>query len=131
MNYNDFTIDKLDEIPKIDWRGDDKQKYDSVVIVPTKEIHDSGYMCMAFLFCIKEEIIGKSMGCADVLNLDGIGGYGLKPTDIGALSCGLPKSTPIKAWSIDCLPNGYLRVFCRGKIKNGGGISNQEIFAEV
>ena len=131
MNYNDFTIDKLNEIPVLDWHGENNRLYDSVVIVPTKEIHDSGYMCMAFLFCIKEEIIGKSMGCADVLNLDGIGGYGLKPSSIATLSGGLPQSTSIKAWSIDCLPNGYLRIFCRGKIKNGGGLSNQEIFAEV
>ena len=76
--------------------------FNSLVIIPTKHMHDSGFMCMDFVAVDdKNEPICRLSGCSDVLHIDGIGGYG-KQYVPGVMS------RPIQGWSIDCLPCGYL-----------------------
>lgn len=72
------------------------------------------------------EPIVRISGCSDVLNINGIGGYG----DWRKFTI-LPKTiTPI-AWSIDCLPkSGYLRLFCDNELTCGSSFSNFEIYVE-
>lgn len=124
MNCMDFCIEDLDSIEELPCFCADKNKYDTVIIVPMGTIHESGYMNMTFLFCKGNEIICRSSGVSDSLHIDGIGGYGYWK------SGPIPESLPPRAWSIDCLPNGYLRLFCSGKkINNGNGASDYEIFA--
>lgn len=126
MTYEEFTFEKLSQIPIINWDKKDNNRYDSVIIVPMNDVHDSGYRCMTYLFCRGNTIVARNNGCSDVLHLDGIGGYGdwTKEQTI-------PKKILPKAWRVDCLPNGFLRIFCRGKIKNGNGLSDYDIFADV
>ena len=101
-------MERLEEIPVVD---SDEREYTSVVIVPMDELHDSGYRCMCFLFCDGDEIVCRSHGGSDVLHIDGIGGlgnwYGGK----------IPDKVDPKGWCLDCLPNGYLRLFSYRKIK--------------
>ena len=91
----------------------------SMVIIPTHKYHDSGFKIMDFVFCNKDqEPICRLNGGSDVIHIDGIDGKGLnrKPTD------------PPEEWSIDCLPCGYLRIFCRGTITCGYPVSDFEIY---
>ena len=78
--------------------------FNSFVIIPTGELHDSGYGCMKFaLFCGKE-YVGCVGGYSDVIHFNGIGGYGLKWREV-------PKEIPVVDFCMDLLPNGLFRVF--------------------
>lgn len=125
MTYEEFSIEKLDEIPVVPLFEEDDNEYDSVVIIPMNYMHDSGYMCMTYLFCKGTEIICRSHGNSDVLHIDKIGGY--RHYDYPNKT--LPQFAPV-GWKIDCLPNGYLRLFCNEKIINCDGISDWEICAK-
>lgn len=82
-----------------------EKDYNAIVIVPTKYIHDSGFRCMKFILCYGTEIVGAVSGCADVIHLNGIGGYGLKTKDYGRNKKGY-------GWRIDCLPkSNCVRLF--------------------
>ena len=76
--------------------------FSDIIIVPTDDLHDSGWRCMKFILCKKGEIVGVVGGYSDVVHINGIGGWGetfkelIKPID----------------WRIDCLPgSGCLRLF--------------------
>lgn len=82
-----------------------------VVIIPTNELHDSGFGCMKFALLNNRNIVGCVGGYSDVIHLNGIGGYG-KYGDV-AYKTNMTKRI---AWSIDCLPNGLIRLFCCHKL---------------
>ena len=97
----------------------------SLVIRPEEDGEESGGMCMDFVAVSKEgEPICRLSGCSDVLNLDGIGGYGNRR--VGEF----PSSIEPKGWSIDCLPCGYLRLFSRSTMTAGPALSSFEIYAK-
>lgn len=75
--------------------------FDGFVIIPTGEMHDSGYMCMKFALTYYDQVVGCVGGGSDVIDLNGIGGYGKDYN----------KTPQRQDWSIDCLENGLLRVF--------------------
>jgi hypothetical protein len=81
--------------------------FHSLVIIPTGEIHDSGFRCMEFVAVGKnDEPICKLSGGSDVIHIDGIGGYGeWRACDGG------PRLVVPYGWRIDCIPCGYLRLF--------------------
>ena len=62
------------------------KKYDNFIIVPTCEMHDSGFRCMKYILLNGLNVVGVVGGYSDVIHL----------------------------WNdkarIDCLPCGYLRV---------------------
>ena len=94
----------------------------SLVIIPMDYLHDSGFRCMDFVAVdITGEPICRLSGCSDVINFDGLGGYGKEfvPGE---------KSRPIEGWRIDCLPCGLLRIFCNGWIEAGHAISDFSIY---
>lgn len=96
----------------------------------TITLHDSGWGCMAFcLIDENDEPIGKVGGGSDVVNLDGMGGYG---ADWRSKCGGVPKHIPIHAWSLDLLPCGYLRVWTRNHLFLNSPLvcSNMEVFSE-
>lgn len=67
----------------------DANKFDYLVILPTRRLHDSGYRQLQILFCNKnDEIVAKSDTGTDVINYFGY-----------------------KNLSIDVLANGCFRVF--------------------
>ena len=85
------------------------EKFDGCIIIPTGELHDSGYMCMKFVLTQHDKIVGCVGGSCDVIHINGIGGYGKYGKDYESAL----KSQKVRrvAWSIDCLPNGLLRLF--------------------
>ena len=97
----------------------------------TIELHDSGYGCMEFcLVNCDDEPIGKVGGSSDVVNLDGIGGYGAGNWSYRAP--GMPRMVPIHGWTFDLLPCGYLNVWTRRMLflNDRFVCSNFEVFSE-
>ena len=86
--------------------------FSQVIIVPTDKIHDSGYRCMKYILCEKNEIVGVIGGWSDVLHLNGIGGYGRNFNETIDT-----KKTDVIDWKIDCLPiSGCLHLFANRKL---------------
>lgn len=128
---NIFKAKKSDfySLPKIEWDEDmNGKQFDSIIILPERRKHDSGYMCMSFVGCIDGEAVAIMGGGSDVLHIDGIGGYGKGWFE---RLHGVPRLAPIKSWNIDCLPCGCLNIWASGrKIEIGSMLSSFEIFAE-
>jgi hypothetical protein len=91
------------------------QEFDGVVIIPTNELHDSGFGCMKFALLNNRNVVGCVGGWSDVVHLNGIGGYG-KYGDKDFDEALKNNKTRRIAWSIDCLPNGLIRLFCCHKL---------------
>ena len=125
--YNKYT---LEELKALDYFLDVGEVFDSVIIVPMDELHDSGYRCMKFILCddYKGEIIGVVGGGSDVVHLDGIGGYGLDYSN--NLRSGM---SPCVGWEFDCLVCGCLRLFTSSKtrmtLKDGFICSSFEVYS--
>lgn len=88
---------------------------DSIVVLPTRKMHESGYRIMDFALIKDNMPICRINGCADVVKIGGLGGYngyeGCRRTESGTVvePCG---------WSIDCLnTSGLIRLFCDTKIR--------------
>lgn len=92
-----------------------KDTFQSMVIIPTGEEHDSGFQCMEFALIGDDgAAICRVGGGSDVIVIDGIGGYGVRGISKALkLSNGQPVVVP-HGCSIDCLPCGYLRLFSNG-----------------
>ena len=107
MNINNCTrleLEKLDYFkPTEDFNG--------ILIVPTHELHDSGYGCMKFVLLNHDRVVGCVGGGSDIIHLNGIGGYGnifnMEEYE-KAVSTG---KVNVVSWCIDCLPNGLIRLF--------------------
>lgn len=105
----DYT---LEEFKNLEYSNPGKKEFDSVIIVPMDEIHDSGYRCMKYILVdtnddVEDSIVGVIGGYSDVLHLNGISGYGLSfERNIAT------RTVPIADWAIDCLDtSGCLRLF--------------------
>lgn len=89
-------------------------EFNGVVIIPTNELHDSGFGCMKFALTNGDEVVGCVGGGSDVIHLNGIGGYGKNYQDFDkALKTNMVKRID---WSIDCLSNGLIRLLCSYKL---------------
>lgn len=88
-------------------------EFNGIVIIPTNELHDSGFGCMRFALTNHEEVVGCVGGYSDVIHLNGIGGFGRFEDFNETLKTGRAKRID---WSIDCLPNGLIRLFCSYKL---------------
>lgn len=86
----DYTLEELKELP-YDTDGSVRgKKYNQIIIVPTDELHDSGYICMKYVLIkigtkYPPEVVAVVGGYSDVLHMS----YGIHT---------------VKA-NIDCLPN--------------------------
>jgi len=99
-DINEWTRKEFDALPGREW--DQEVQFDSLVILPTRQIHDSNYRCMDFV--------------AVVIHINGIGGYG--------------KDWFTEYWSIDCLKkSGLLRMFTHGKLTCGPALSSFELYS--
>lgn len=89
-------------------------EFDGVVIIPTDELHESGFRCMKFALVNRDKVVGCVGFCSDIIHLNGIGGYGRYNEDFDeTLKTNMVKRV---GWSIDCLPNGLIRLFCSHKL---------------
>lgn len=98
---------------------------DSLVILPERHYHDSGWRCMSFVTIQNGIPTYRISGCSDVINLGGIGGYNFKSTDRIK-----SQTVPNADWHIDCLPvSGLLRIFSgKYKLYVGASLSDFELF---
>ena len=119
MQINEMSKEDFKSVPYYTDAGIDLSnlEFNSIVIIPTDEMHESGYMCMDYVLVSIEEYapICKVGGMSDVLEIDGIGGYGYG----SILNCKRLDGKCVlepKGWCIDCLPCGYLRLFSRDKM---------------
>ena len=91
----------------------DNLEFNGIIIVPMKEIHDSGFGCMKFILLEDTEIVGVCGGFNDAIHLNGFGGYGLdydKEND--------PQTVHRVDWSIDILPKSKcVRLFCSNRLQ--------------
>lgn len=137
MSKQDFAnvpyLDIYSEWDKLAPNG--RLEFNGLVIIPvenengTIELHDSGWGCMEFCLIDKnDEPIGRVGGGSDVVNLDGIGGYGANWLNLFA---NVPRLIPIHGWTLDLLPCGYLRVWARNHLFLNSQLicSNMEVFA--
>lgn len=106
MNINS----KREEFENLDY-FEPTDEFNGVVIIPTNELHDSGFGCMKFALINHGEVVGCVGGGSDVIHLNGIGGYGKDFNK--TLKIGMVKRID---WSIDCLSNGLIRLFCSYKL---------------
>jgi len=127
MDIVDMTRKDFESLPYR--KRNDMIICDSIVILPTRRKHDSGFRCMDFVAVVRNEPKCLLSGMSDVLHLDGIGGNGFNwLKKYGKV----PEVIPPSGWSIDCLPkSGLLRVFALNghKIICGSALSSFEIYA--
>ena len=96
-----------EEFFKLDFKKPDRD-FQNVVIIPTGEVHESGYGCMKFaLFDGKSEYVGCVGGYSDVICFNGIGGYGDRWTTRNIIKDLVPRVD----FQMDLLPNGLFRIF--------------------
>ena len=105
-NIKSMTLEELLAVPYNKTLGE-IGLFKGFVIVPTGELHDSGFGCMKFVLTLHDDIVGAVGGWCDVVHLNGIGGYG-----IDRKKSFTDRKVPVIDWSIDLLPkSGCLRVF--------------------
>ena len=120
-----WTRKELEELPLKLW-NENIGKFNSLVILPRKKLHDSGFRLMYFVAVNDNDIpFCKLSGCSDVLNIDGISGYG-KWID------GIPSLIKPKLWSIDCLKtSGLLRLWSNYQLETEMALSSFEVFSII
>lgn len=121
MKVIDMTREDFEKVPRYDGTFEnfdpDKDSFKSLVIIPTGELHDSGWGCMEFALIDSENHpICRVCGCSDVIHIDGIGGYGFRWIKNGLMLANGKRVVAPHGWSIDCLPCGYLRLFAQGEL---------------
>lgn len=119
-----WTRKEFESLPCREW-NQDIGEFNSLVILPTKDIHDSGFRQMDFVAVKGTTPICRLSGCSDVIHIDGIGGYGYRwierTTD--------RMKVDAKGWCIDCLKtSGLLRIFSDGHLKAGEALSSFDLF---
>jgi hypothetical protein len=123
-SFQHWTKKELEALPVRKW-DEDIGEFDSLIILPTKHLHDSGFWCMDFVAVKGDEPFCRLSGCSDVIHIDGIGGYGKWDS-----RSGVPVLVPPKGWSIDCVKKSKLiRIFSDGKLKAGSALSSFELYS--
>lgn len=121
-DINEWSRKEFEALPHREW-GQDIGLFDSLVILPTKHVHDSGYMCMDFIAVRNNEPFMRISGCSDVIHINGIGGFGKYDGFI-------PRLIPPIGWSIDCLRKSkLLRLFSHEKLEAGEALSSFVIYS--
>ena len=124
--FNYWTRKELEALPHRNWNAD-IGSFSSLIILPTRRLHDSGYRMMDFVAVNDNDIpFIRLSGCSDAVHIDGISGIGPHELVEKMLPLGIVKS---KGWSIDCLKaSGLLRIFCMGRLKSGEALSSFELY---
>lgn len=121
MNINDMTLEEFQAMENFG-HG---EIFNDVVIVPTNEIHDSGFRCMKFILVRRGEIVGCVSGWSDVVHPNGIGNYG---NNLGFISDAT--IVPKMDLKIDCLKaSGCVRLmFGRNTLQCDSFIGSDFLF---
>jgi len=98
MGINEMTRKELLDVPHKE-RQEDIGEFDSLIIIPTRRKHDSGYRMMEFVAVKGGKPFRRVSGWSDVVHIGGMSALIDKPKKV--------------AWSIDCLmKSGLLHLFC-------------------
>lgn len=74
-DINEYTYEELLAIKNCE----PTKPFNNIIIVPTEDIHDSGFRCMKFVLELRGEFVGCVSGWSDVIHFNGIGGRGRWP----------------------------------------------------
>lgn len=114
-------------IKRLRW-NDEETEFNSLLIVPRGELHDSGWMCMVFIALWNGEPVGYFDCGSDVISLDGTGGYGrYSDWPMGSI----PRMVSPKGWRMDMTPGGCLRLFVTNMdyVLKAEGLSSFQVYA--
>ena len=126
-DLNEMTRKDFAALPERKW-NEVLDGIDSIVLIPSKKKHDSGYACFGYV-AVKGDKAWRCGG-GDIIHIDGIGGYG---KDWLTASSGVPSMVSVKAWNIDCLvKSGYLRLWSsNGKLSCEPDLSSMEVYSTL
>lgn len=131
-NFTEWTRKEFLSLPEPEsYTNKDIGEVDSLVILPERHYHDSGYRCMSFVTIQNGVPTYRISGCSDVINLGGIGGYNFQGvSDCDSSNRIKSQTVPNANWHIDCLPvSGLLRIFSgKYKLYVGASLSDFELF---
>jgi hypothetical protein len=125
MDIRKMRKEDFEKVPGRERFDSKEPAFDSLVIIPMEDsLGRETWGRMDFVGCVGPEPVVRLSGASETLDLEGHGGHGewMGPCDYRKMA--------LPAWSIDCLPCGYLRIFCKGQIKAGGSLTSFEIFSK-
>jgi len=127
-HYTKWTRKEFESLPRPkSFTNEEIGEVDSLVIIPCKYNHDSGYRCMQFVTIQNNKPTYLVSGCSDVIHLCGIDGCNTPIMKNGIVD----NYIPVIRWKIDCLPtSGLLRLFADKRIVIGASFSSFEIFCK-
>lgn len=127
ITIHNATRKDFEALPLREWNTDIGE-FDSMVILPQRGVHESGYRLMDFVAVKRDKPLYRLSGCSDVIHINGIGGYGLNWLEKYKT---VPSQIPPIDWSIDCLPqSGLLRLFTGKQLVAGNALSSFEIYTK-
>ena len=127
-HYNQWTRKEFESLPRPkSYTNQEIGEVDSLVILPGRHYHVSGYRCMQFVTIQNGKPTYIVSGCSDVIHLGGIDGRNTPIMKNGIVD----NYIPVIRWKIDCLPtSGLLRLFADKRIVIGASLSSFEIFCK-
>ena len=122
-HINEYTLEEFRAMENFGERC----TFNSIIIVPMEELHDSGYRCMKFILLEYTDIVGVVGGWCDAVHPNGIGGYG--KNIIANLKA---QTIPHMRLSMDCLTNsGCIRLMMKSECVCDGFIGSDFCFYEL
>lgn len=119
-----MTRKEIESVPGREWM-EDIGEFDSMVILPLRRLHDSGYRLLDFVAVREGKPVRRLSGCSDVIHINGIGGYGRY-----SIETGIPSLIPPMGWSIDCLKtSGLLQIFSDGVLTCDVALSSFSVYS--
>lgn len=125
----EMTKEEFERLPVRGW-NEEIGTFDSLVIIPQEDVHESDYRCLAFVACVGDMAICLIGGGSDVIHVEGIGGMGQWGFTKFHKTGKIPQLAD--AWGIDCLKvSGLLRLFAWPpySLRAGTALSSFEIFS--
>lgn len=128
-HYTQWTRKEFEQLPYPEDFHNDIGEVDSLIILPTRRKHDSGFRCMEFVTIQNGKPTYRISGCSDIIHIGGIGGYNSLQADDEYSERIRNRRTKVTGWRIDCLPtSGLLRIFCGHKLIAGSSTSDFQLY---
>lgn len=131
MDYTHWTVEQFKALPEpSSFTNEEVGLIEGLIIMPTDNLHDSGYRLMEFVTIQDDVPTYRVSGCSDVLHLGGIGGYNISRYNFDNMDMLIHRGMmPRIEWRIDCLPiSGLVRLFCGKKMYLGESLLEMGIF---
>ena len=106
-NMNSMIIEDFRNLPFKE--APEQEPFDSIILLPTDEIHDSDFRCMEFVIC--DGVRGpkyRVSGCSDALHLNGLTSSFINPEASNWQDKYPSVGKRPLIWTIDCLAESKL-----------------------